>query len=162
VAWAGLKGAVPILLGALIVQAGISDAHRLYEIIFVVVAFSVIVQGSTLPWLIRQLGIPQRATEPEPWSLGIRFRHEPEGLRRLVVAPGSAADRALVGDLHLAGDAWVSLIIRDGRLLPAQADTALRAGDEAVLLAGDRDDRELTALFAAPSGRTAKDNPGRP
>ncbi len=162
VAWAGLKGAVPILLGALIVQAGISGAHRLYEIIFVVVAFSVIVQGSTLPWLIRQLGIPQRAAEPEPWSLGIRFRHEPEGLRRLVVAPGSAADRALVGELHLAGDAWVSLIIRDGRLLPVQADTALQAGDEAVLLAGDRDDRELTALFAAPSGRTAKDNPGRP
>jgi cell volume regulation protein A len=150
VAWAGLKGAVPILLGALIVQDGISGAQRLYEIIFVVAAFSVVVQGGTVPWLARRLRIPYRATEPEPWSLGIRFRHEPEGLHRFVVAPSSPADRARVGDLHLAGDAWVSLIIREGRLVPVQADTALRAGDEVVLLADDRDGRELSALFAAP------------
>lgn len=154
VAWAGLKGAVPILLGALIVQAGISDAERLYEIIFVVVAFSVIVQGGTVPWLIRRLRIPQEAAEPQPWSLGVRFRHEPEGLHRFVVGPGSAADRSLVADLHLAGDAWVSLIIRDGRLLPVQADTVLRAGDEAVLLADGGDDRELSALFTAPAAGT--------
>jgi hypothetical protein len=42
VLWAGLKGAVPILLGAFIVRAGAAGAHRLYEIIFVVVTFSVI------------------------------------------------------------------------------------------------------------------------
>jgi cell volume regulation protein A len=66
VAWAGLKGAVPILLGSLIVQAGVSGARQLYEIIFVVTAFSVIVQGSTVPRLARWLGIPQRVTEPKP------------------------------------------------------------------------------------------------
>jgi potassium/hydrogen antiporter len=151
VAWAGLKGAVPILLGALIVQAGITGAQRLYDIIFVVVAFSVIVQGGTVPWLARRLQVLQRVMEPEPWSLGIRFQHEPEGLHRFVVAPGSPADLTQVGDLHLASEAWVSLIIRDGRLVPAQADTVLQAGDEAVLLASDRDGRELGALFAGPA-----------
>lgn len=153
VAWAGLKGAVPILLGALIVQAGISGADRLYEIIFVVVAFSVIVQGGTVPWLARQLRIPQRAAETEPWSLGIRFQHEPEGLHRFVVAPGSPAERIPVGDIHRAGYAWVSLIIRDGRLVPVQTDTVFQAGDEAVLLTSDRDGRGLGALFARPADR---------
>jgi hypothetical protein len=63
-------------------QAGISGAQRRYAITFVVVAFSVIVQGGTVSWLTRRLRIPQRATEPELWSPGIRFRHEPEGLYR--------------------------------------------------------------------------------
>ena len=99
VLWAGLKGAVPILLGAFIVEAGAPGAQRLYEIIFVVVAFSVIVQGGTVPWLLRRLRVPLRTIEPEPWSLGIRFQHEPEGLHRFVVAPGAAADTAQVSEL---------------------------------------------------------------
>src|SRR6266571_243829 len=82
VLWAGLKGAVPILLGAFIVEAGAPGAQRLYEIIFVVVAFSVIVQGGTVPWLLRRLRVPLRTIEPGPWSLGIRFQHEPEGVHR--------------------------------------------------------------------------------
>jgi hypothetical protein len=139
-------------------QAGISGAQRRYAITFVVVAFSVIVQGGTVSWLTRRLRIPQRATEPELWSPGIRFRHEPEGLYRFVVAAGSPRTAPKVGDLHLAGDAWVSLITRDGRLVPVQADTVLRAGDEAAPLAGgDREGHEQGELFIghqqADSGR---------
>src|SRR5215207_3521377 len=48
VMWGGLKGAVPILLGALAVLESVADARRIYELIFVVVAFSVLVQGSTI------------------------------------------------------------------------------------------------------------------
>jgi potassium/hydrogen antiporter len=79
-----------------------------------VVAFSVIVQGGTVPWLLRRLRIPLRTIEPEPWSLGIRFQHEPEGLHRFVVARGAAADTTPVGDLAITEDAWISLLIRDG------------------------------------------------
>jgi len=57
IAWAGLKGAVPILLGALAVSGGVPDAARLYAIVFVVVALSVVVQGSSLPWMARRLGV---------------------------------------------------------------------------------------------------------
>jgi potassium/hydrogen antiporter len=151
VLWAGLKGAVPILLGAYIVQDEVPGADRLYEIIFVVVAFSVIVQGGTVPWLLRRLKIPLRTIEPEPWSLGIRFQHEPEGLHRFIVAPGAAADATPVGDLLITDDAWISLLIRDGRLVPVRSDTILRAGDEAVVLSTDPDAAGLTALFAAPA-----------
>src|SRR5581483_11310653 len=55
VLWCGLKGAVPILLGAFIVQAHGRDAGRIYEISFVVVAFSVIVQCSLVPTMARRL-----------------------------------------------------------------------------------------------------------
>jgi cell volume regulation protein A len=59
IAWTGLKGAVPILLGALAVSGRVPDAGRLYAIVFVVVALSVVVQGGSLPWVARKLGLDQ-------------------------------------------------------------------------------------------------------
>ncbi len=147
VLWAGLKGAVPILLGAFIVQAGIRDAPRIYEIIFVVVAFSVVVQGGAVPGLARRLKIPLRTIEPEPWSLGIRFQDEPEDLHRFLLSGGSAAADSPVGGLPLPQDAWISFIIRDGRFVPVHADTTLQAGDEVVLVADAVDGPRLRELF---------------
>ena len=62
IAWGGLKGAVPILLAAFCILAGVEDARRIYEIVFVVVLFSVIVQGASLPLLASRLGVPMRST----------------------------------------------------------------------------------------------------
>jgi cell volume regulation protein A len=148
VLWTGLKGAVPILLGAFIVSGGVADAERLYGIVFVVVAFSVIVQGGLVPTLARRLGVPLRTVEPRPWSLGVRFRHEPDALRRHRVSPGSAADRSRVGDLPL-GETWVSLVIRQGHLVPVRADTELRAGDEVVTLTDPDATKAVDGLFQA-------------
>jgi potassium/hydrogen antiporter len=58
--WGGLRGAVPILLAAFALLAAVEDAERVYDIVFVVVAFSVIVQGSSIPFVARRLGIRMR------------------------------------------------------------------------------------------------------
>ena len=62
IVWSGLRGAVPILLAAFALIAAVDDAERIYDIVFVVVAFSVLVQGSTIPWVARRLQIPMRAS----------------------------------------------------------------------------------------------------
>jgi len=62
IAWGGLKGAVPILLAAFCILAGVEDARRVYEIVFVVVLFSVIVQGSSLPFVASRLGVRMRSS----------------------------------------------------------------------------------------------------
>jgi cell volume regulation protein A len=51
VMWGGLKGAVPILLATLALLSGVDGATRLYGIVFVVVAFSVVVQGTSIPFV---------------------------------------------------------------------------------------------------------------
>jgi potassium/hydrogen antiporter len=61
IAWSGLKGAVPILLAAFAILAEVDDARRLYEIVFFVVAFSVVVQGASVPFVARRLGVPMRS-----------------------------------------------------------------------------------------------------
>jgi cell volume regulation protein A len=60
IAWSGLKGAVPILLAAFAILAEVDDAQRLYEIVFVVVAFSVVVQGATVPFVAERARVPMR------------------------------------------------------------------------------------------------------
>ena len=65
VAWAGLKGAVPILLGALAVTGGTPASARIYGIVFVVVLLSVGLQGGTLSLVARKMGIEMRVTQTE-------------------------------------------------------------------------------------------------
>jgi potassium/hydrogen antiporter len=57
VAWAGLKGAVPILLAAYALVAGVSGSLHLFQTVFVVVLASVVVQGSTIPYAARRFGV---------------------------------------------------------------------------------------------------------
>jgi potassium/hydrogen antiporter len=58
VLWSGLKGAVPILLGLLVVAQGVDRSAQIYAIVFIVVAFSVIVQGGLVPTVASRLGVP--------------------------------------------------------------------------------------------------------
>jgi cell volume regulation protein A len=60
IAWSGLRGAVPILLAAFAILAEVDDARRIYEIVFVVVTFSVIVQGATIPFVASRFGVRMR------------------------------------------------------------------------------------------------------
>jgi cell volume regulation protein A len=148
--WTGLKGAVPILLGMTIAASGTPGAARAYQIIFVIVGFSVTVQGGLVPTVAHRLGIPLRTVEPEPWSLGVRFSEEPEGLHRYHVVAGSAADGSAVSELPFGEDVWVSLIVRDGNLVTAAEDMTLRAGDDVLVLAEPDEVPALDRLFTAP------------
>jgi potassium/hydrogen antiporter len=148
---AGLKGAVPILLGTLLLSADVDAGERLYGIVIVVVAFSVVVQGGMVPALTSWLRLPTRYVEPEPWALGIRLRDEPEGAHRVTVAEGSSADGRRIEEIvGLPGDVWVSFCIREGQLLPVAGETRLRAGDELLVLADPGAQDELISVFERP------------
>jgi len=133
VLWAGLKGAVPILLGMFLLQAGIPDAGRVYRIIFVVVLVSVVVQGGSVPTVARLLRIPMQAQPPQPYAIGLRLRHPPDGLRRFTVAIGSPADGATLDSLGLGPRARLTLASRNGSLLRLRTQTRLRAGDQVLV-----------------------------
>ncbi len=148
IVWGGLKGAVPILLAAFIVLNGeVPDDQRIYGIVFIVVALSVIVQGSSLPFVARPLGVPMREVEPEPWDLSIRLRTEPRIVRRYVVAPEGRAVGAPIRDLPMGDSAWISLIIRDGEPEQPRGGTVLEPGDELLVLTEEEDARGLRRLF---------------
>ena len=157
VMWSGLKGAVPILLGTFILTSGRAEADRLYQIIVVAVAFSVIVQGGLVPTVARLTGVPMRTVEPEPWSLGVRFQNEPSGLRRYLITAGAPADGCTIANLALSEGAWISVVSRGGNLVPVHGATTLQAGDEVLLLADPESTPDPAPLFvsAAAASPTA-------
>ncbi len=162
VLFAGLKGAVPILLGELLRAAQVPQAERLYGIVVVVVVFSVLVQGSLVPAAARWLQLPTRELRPEPWALGVRLGAEPTGVHRLRVGIRSPADGSTVAELAElieelvddesgdSGGIWVSMVVRDRVLVGVRDDTRLAAGDEVVVLAESALDGVLKAAFDSP------------
>lgn len=148
VLFAGLKGAVPILLGSFILVANVPGAERLHGIVVVVVVFSVVVQGSLTPNVARWLRVPMRVVEPQPWALGVRLKAEPDGVHRFTVVDGSPADGRSIQDLtEVSDEAWVSMVVRGGQLVPVRPSTRLLGGDDVVIFAGPETRAELARAF---------------
>jgi potassium/hydrogen antiporter len=151
VLWAGLKGAVPVLLATYILTSFSPDRVRAYAIVFVVVLFSVVVQGGLVPVVAARLRLPVEIREQEPWALGMRFRDEPHGLHRFTVAPGSPADGSRMDELTLGENVWVSFVGREGALVQLRGDTTLQADDEVLVLADPQDAGLVRRLFTEPA-----------
>jgi cell volume regulation protein A len=150
VLFAGLKGAVLILLGGYLLGARVPGAARLYGIVIIVVVFSVVIQGGLVPTVAGLLHLPMHIVELEPWALGMRLRDEPDGVHRLTVGAGSVADGRTLADLGaLPADAWITPLVRDGQLLAVRGDTRLQAGDAVTILADLH--QQLSATFETPA-----------
>lgn len=136
IAWGGLKGAVPILLGALAVLAGVDGADDLYGIVFIVVLFSVIVQGSSVPYVARRLNIPFR-----------RVDHDLAEVLEFVIEDGAYASGQRIGELPLSERAWVGVLIRDARPQRIDDDVVLQVGDRVHVYSQPEDAPALRRIF---------------
>ena len=151
VLWAGLKGAVPVLLGTYVLTSAPHDRVRAYDIVFVVVLFSVVVQGGSVPLVTRRLGLPTRVREQQPWALGMRFTDEPSGLFRFTVTHDAPAAGSRMDDLTLGENVWISLVGREGALVQVRGETRLQAGDEVLVLAHPQDADDVRRIFVEPA-----------
>jgi cell volume regulation protein A len=136
VVWGGLKGAVPILLGALAVLEGVDEAGRIYGIVFVVVLVSVIGQGASIPFAAKRLGLTFRAVD-----------HDVAEILEFVVREGAFATGRRARDLPLGERAWIAALIRDGRPQAFGPDTTLRANDRVHVYCQPRDIPALRRVF---------------
>jgi cell volume regulation protein A len=148
IAFAGFKGAVPILLAALVVIEGVADAGLVYRLVFVVVAVSVVVQGLSLEPVAERLGVPMTPRRGRHgWALRIPLHHEPEGVLRLTLVAGAHADGRRIRDLPLGDDTWIALVVRAGRPEQPRGSLELAPGDEVVVLSEPSHAPALRRIF---------------
>jgi cell volume regulation protein A len=147
IAWAGLKGAVPILLSTFALLEGLDVGPRVYHLVIVVVMCSVVVQGSTFTLVARLLGIPMRVRELEPYSLYVGLQEEPEGVVRYRVGERSQASGRRVRDLPIGDKTWISLIVRDGVPIQPRGSSKIQPGDEVLVLTDPADEAKLRRVF---------------
>ena len=104
------QGAVPILLGTFILGAGgIGDKTELYDVIFVIVLFSVVVQGGLVPWVADRAGVPMREVglNPGRWAYGCGTSPRvPGSTRWLPARPPTAARSTSWPRTTSSGSPW--------------------------------------------------------
>lgn len=156
--WAGLRGAVPIILATIPMVSGIDGSTRVFNIVFVLVVVYTLIQGPTLPWLAKALKIAEDPSEAA--DLGI----ESAPLERLrghllsVAIPAKSKMHGVeVGELRLPAGAAVTLVVRDDNSFVPAPSTVLRRGDELLVVATDpvRDAAEARLRAIGEGGKLA-------
>jgi cell volume regulation protein A len=135
IAWVGLRGAVPIILATFPLLAGIPQAETIFNVVFFTVLTSVLLQGTTLPWVAKWLGVDAPLTEPLRYPLDF----EPiGGMSSDLVEIGIPVGAAVVGkrilEVGLPRGALIVLLSRDGEFLVPSGGTTLKAGDKLLVL----------------------------
>lgn len=148
IGWAGLRGAVPIVLATFPVLAGVDNADDFFNIVFFVVLASTLIQGATFEPLANAL----RLTSDQP-ALS-RPLHEVGTIRQLgaevleyPVHDTDAIVGRVVNALQLPRDALVSVIVRGGEALLPRGSTDIEAGDQLHILVREKARPEVEGLF---------------
>ncbi len=134
--WAGLRGAVPVVLALFPIIAGIEGSLGYFNIAFFAVLLSTLLQGSTFEPFARWM----RATTTEPAlprplvEVG-SIRQLGADVVEVPIADGDAAIGVRVRDLGLPRDALVNVLVRGDEALPPRGSTRLEAGDRLHIVA---------------------------
>jgi cell volume regulation protein A len=155
--WAGLRGAVPIVLATIPMSAHLAGSTRLFDLVFVVVVVFTLLQGPALPWLARRLGV---ISAGETRDIGVEaapLEALHADLLQAQIPPGSRLHGVEIQELRLPAEANVALIVRDSRGFVPGPGTSLRTGDRLLIVvaggARERAERRLRAVSRA--GRLA-------
>ena len=133
--WAGLRGAVPVVLATFPVIDHVSHSPEYFNIIFFAVVVSTVVQGTTIEPLARRLGVTtSEAAMPAPLIESSAIRRLGAEVVEFVVKPRHAAAGRRVRELGLPREALLNLIIRDGEALPPRGSTRVEPGDHLHVL----------------------------
>ncbi|MZE81097.1 potassium/proton antiporter [Streptomyces xinghaiensis] len=138
ISWAGLRGAVPIVLATFPIVAGVAGARDVLNIVFVLVVLFTLIQGPALPAIARRLGLARtgalREIDVETAPLDVLDAD----LMTVTIPPGSRLHGVTVFELRLPPPTAVTLIVRNGTALMPDRDTVLQAGDELLLITTPR------------------------
>jgi cell volume regulation protein A len=133
--WAGLRGAVPMVLATFPVIDHVPRSLEFFNIVFFAVLLTTLLQGTTFETFARRLRVTtSEPALPRPLSEAGAIRRLGAEVVEYTVGPADAIAGAHVRDLGLPRDAVVSVIVRDERAIPPRGSTRLRAGDELHVL----------------------------
>ncbi len=145
--WAGLRGAVPIVLGTFVLSAPIASGETIFNAVFFVVVVSVLVQGITLESVADRLGLvsPGPAVVRAPLEVGALSSLE---LVDFAVAPDHAIAGVMVRELGLPRTALIAVVNRGDATIPPRGSTVIEPGDVLYVLAPRKARPDVEDVFS--------------
>ncbi|MFI7694183.1 potassium/proton antiporter [Nonomuraea sp. NPDC049655] len=155
--WAGLRGAIPIVLATIPWASGVQGSKEIFNQVFVIVIVFTLLQGPTLPYAARLLGVsaPGEAHDLEVESAPLEELKA--DLLQVKVPVGSRLHGVEVFELRLPAGAAVTLVVRDGKSFVPDNSTRVRADDQLLVVttAACRDQVERRLRAVSRSGKLA-------
>jgi potassium/hydrogen antiporter len=151
VSWAGLRGAVPIILATYPVLRGVEGAEGLFDLAFFVVVVSALVCGGTIPWVMRKLRLESEEPPPPPAVLEIVSTHPLSGiLLSFYVDEALDVTGVPLSEIPFPDGTAITLILRDDAILVPKGHTVLQAGDHVYVATSPADRPFVQLLFGRP------------
>lgn len=135
--WAGLRGAVPIVLATIPITQNLPSAHRIFDVVFLLVVVFTLVQAPALPWLARRTGVALADTGTELEVESAPLEAMAASLLQLSVPAGSRLAGVHVIDLRLPPNSAIALIHREGAIFAPDRHTTLAPGDDLLMAASE-------------------------
>lgn len=138
VSWAGLRGAVPIIMATVPLAAGAPQAPELFDVVLVYVVVYTLLQAPSLPLTARLLRI---TVADEGVDIGIEaapLDRIQADFMQVTVPNGSRLNGVTIKELRLPRLTVIATIIRDGAAMPVDATTQIRSGDELLVVVPSR------------------------
>jgi cell volume regulation protein A len=148
ISWAGLKGAVPIVLATYPMMAGLENSTLIFNVVFFVVLTSALLQGATIAPLAKFLNLSQGEKETVPHSLELvsMGKTKNEMIELKLVEHADISGKSLE-ELHLPEDILVTAVIREDKLLTPRGNTQIFAGDTLYILISKKKRDKVKAFF---------------
>lgn len=142
--WAGLRGAVPVVLATVPLTLGAANMRWIFDLVFVLVIVFTLVQAPTLPFVAKALGIDEQAHTVELEVENTPLTDLGADMLQVKVGPTSQLVGVRVYELRLPDGANVTLIVNEERGYVPNERSVLRAGDQ-LLIVTKESVRSLTA-----------------
>ncbi len=144
--WAGLRGAVPIVLATFVLSSEVLHSNTIFNAVFFVVVVSTIVQGTSLEWLAGRLDLllPTSPRIEAPIEVGHLSKLD---LVDFAVAGDHAIAGAAVRELGLPRTAIVAVVVRGNDAIPPRGSTVIEPGDHLFVLAPRSLRRDIEDVF---------------
>ncbi len=154
---AALRGAVPVVLATIPLSQAFPDAERIFDLVFLAVIAFTLLQTPPLARLARRLGVVVETERRDVELESAPLERVAADMLQLSVGPRSRLHGVEVTELRLPPGASIALVVRDGVGFVPLPTTALRRGDDVLVVAprGTRDETEQRLQAVSRSGRLA-------
>ena len=139
VSWVGIKGAGPILFALCPIVAGLDSSSFIFNVVFLITLFSLLMQGMTLRSMAKLLKLSYEE-EPQAETFGMEIPEEMGLTRDHIVTNEDLASGTTLRDLHLPHGIRVIMVKRSERFLVPHGSMELQPGDHLIVLIGESDD----------------------
>ena len=137
--WSGLRGAVPIVLAMIPLSQSFDAGSRLLlNTVMIVVIIFTLLQGSTLPWVARKLGVLQLGEAREVEVEAAPLEEMQAQLLQVRIPAGSRMHGVYVDQLRLPKESTVSLVLREGASVLVTGELRLQSGDQLLVVAPEK------------------------